>query len=184
MVERKRERRTLSITSLLLGLILGAVMIAPAFANHDPGHTRRQIRKLKKEVRKLKREHFAFYITGDGERKIAGGDGLSVWAVCDIETSPTDDTATFEMRTSKDNAAMDDNNGPEYRDFDVAQSPAELYKVNEDDAPDIEATQAGAGANGVSVNGVAVGLHDYALGVNLNGKVGTCFFTGEYYVRK
>lgn len=183
MVRRPQERRTLSVTSIVLGLILGAIMIAPAFAHHNPAHTKRQVQQVKKQLRKLQKEHFAFYINGDGARRIAGQDGLSLWAICDIETTPTVDTATFEMRTSKNNASMDDNNGDEFSDFDIVDSPAELFSEDSDDAPNIEATNNGAGANGVSRRGVAVGLHDYALGVNLNGKIGTCFFTGEYYIR-
>lgn len=46
-------RNTRSVASVLIGLALGAMMISPAFANHTPAHTAKQIKKLTKKVNKL-----------------------------------------------------------------------------------------------------------------------------------
>lgn len=38
---------------VMLGLLLGAILVAPAFAHHNPPHTRRQLRALDQEVRQF-----------------------------------------------------------------------------------------------------------------------------------
>ncbi|HEX6208335.1 MAG TPA: hypothetical protein VF058_08265 [Actinomycetota bacterium] len=38
---------------VMLGLLLGAIMVAPAFAHHSPQHTRKQLRALDREVQQF-----------------------------------------------------------------------------------------------------------------------------------
>jgi len=49
----QKEGRLRSVSLILTGLILGAVMIAPAFANHSPAHTKAQFKKVDKRIAKL-----------------------------------------------------------------------------------------------------------------------------------
>lgn len=45
--------RAQRIALVMLGLLLGAILVAPAFAHHNPPHTRRQLRALDQEVRQF-----------------------------------------------------------------------------------------------------------------------------------
>ena len=163
-------RHTRSVSHIVLGLMLGAIMIAPAFANHTPSHTANQIQAIRDQ-------HFAFYINGSGRRTIVSGGGLTIQARCTIRPSPSNDVARFVILTSMNNAALDDNNGPEDTDFDKPDSPMLLFSISQD-GRDMEVTDEGAGTTAVSKTGVMLGLNDYALGLNLAGHGNACFFSG------
>jgi len=47
-----KKSRSRSVGLILIGLMLGAVTISPAFANHTPKHTKKQIKKVKKALNK------------------------------------------------------------------------------------------------------------------------------------
>lgn len=45
-----RTQRVRSISLVLIGMMLGAVMTAPAFAYHTPNHTKKQVAKVRKAL--------------------------------------------------------------------------------------------------------------------------------------
>ena len=47
-----KKSKSRSVGLILIGLMLGAVTISPAFANHTPKHTKKQIKKVKKALNK------------------------------------------------------------------------------------------------------------------------------------
>lgn len=195
----KRNSRTRSVGLILVGLMLGAVTIAPAFANHTPNHTAKQIKRLNKKVKKVNGKFASYYtkaetdqkitaattytikkVAGDGEATIASVGGFSVVLTCDIEPASTDDAADLELRTTVNGINLDDNDGPEFSGsdpFDVADSPyAYGYSdVEGDDEADLEGVQSGLVA--VLPNGTMLTVNDYMIGVNM--PLGTCVFAGH-----
>lgn len=187
-MDRSRVGRGLAIMAIAA---LAVAVVSPAFSAAPL--TKAKVKKIANKVVKAKAllkkdasqfepsrtdEYFAFVITGDGEQVVASAGAVSVVARCDIEPSGTDDVAYLEARTTANGGALDDNNGPEYVPFGPGDSPAELFSTNADDDPEIEVTQSGSGVTIVAADGNVVAVNDYALGVNLANRPGTCFFSG------
>lgn len=124
-------------------------------------------------------EYVAEYFGNGEEVTVAEGGGLRIYATCEINPSGTSDEVTLWMSTSRDDAAMDDNNGPEYVPFNTGDSPTALFAESSDDDPNLEVTSSGSGATGVAADGSVVAFNDYALGVNLAGRDDNCFVSGH-----
>jgi len=203
-----KKHKVRSIALILTGLMLGALTIAPAFANHTPKHTKKQIAKVKKALsKKIKNITNTVktlpttsavqqaidaataltvkQVTGDGEATIVSAGGFSVVLTCNIETTPTSDEADLELRTTVNGVVLDDNNGPEFSGpdpFDIADSPYAYNGpggfVSGDDLSELEGTYPGLTAR--LPDGTIVTVTDYMIGVNM--PLGTCLFTGNVKV--
>ena len=73
-----KKSRSRSVGLILIGLMLGAVTISPAFANHTPKHTKKMVKKVKKALnKKIKKTNgrFADYYTKtETDAKFESGD--------------------------------------------------------------------------------------------------------------
>jgi hypothetical protein len=87
------------------------------------------------------------------------------------------DIAQLQLYTSVNNAAMDDNEGDEFRPFNVADNPALMFEqLSNAGESDIEASEAELIA--VAPDGATYGSQNQTVGVNMPGHPGQCFFAG------
>jgi hypothetical protein len=101
---------------------------------------------------------------------------FTVRASCLIN-SGGNDTAELQLLTSVENAVMDDNSGDEFTPFSVTDNPAEL--ISETEPTGLIGFEAGSGEfAAVAPNGTVISSGEQAVGVNITGHVGQCFFAG------
>lgn len=112
---------------------------------------------------------------GPGARDVATVGPFTIRVQCAIDVAGEDE-GTFQLFTSVDGAAMDDNDGNEIVPFDVADSPAELFSEDTPTgAPDLEASEE-PGLVAVGPEGTAILLQNESIGFNLPGHDGQCYF--------
>jgi hypothetical protein len=87
------------------------------------------------------------------------------------------DIAELQLLTSVDNAVMDDNSGDEFAPFNVTDNPAEL--LSETEPTGEVGFEAGSGEfTAVAPDGTTIATENQAVGVNIVGHAGQCFFGG------
>jgi len=88
-----------------------------------------------------------------------------------------DDEGEFQLVTSQNGSAMDDNNGDEWVPFDIG-TVAQLYTESTTSGEeDIEAAEA-PGLIAVAPDGTAIVFQNQSIGFNLTGHTGQCYFAG------
>lgn len=112
--------------------------------------------------------------TGPGLTTIATFGPFTVRGNCRINDGGTD-FAELELLTSVDNAVMDDNSGDEFSPFDVTDNPAEM--ISESAATGVVDFESGSGEfAAVAPDGTTILSGEQAVGVNIAGHAGQCFF--------
>jgi hypothetical protein len=120
------------------------------------------------------RTPFALY-TGAGLREIANVGPFTIKASCEIDVSG-DDFAELQLTTSENNSAMDDNSGDEFDVFDTGEVAELISESDSTGEPNIEAGDGEFTA--VAPDGTVIAFDNQAVGVNLAGHGGQCFFSG------
>ena len=112
---------------------------------------------------------------GNGERDVATVGPFTIRVRCTINNGGVDE-GEFQLLTSVNGAAMDDNNGAENVPFDIADNPANLYfEETGTGNDDIEAAEE-PGLIAVGPEGTAIVLQNQSIGFNLPGHPGQCYF--------
>jgi hypothetical protein len=113
---------------------------------------------------------------GSGTQDLATVGPFTIRGDCTIDNGGNDEGA-FELVTSQDGSAMDDNNGDEWVPFDVG-TVAELYAESTTTGnADIEAAES-PGLVAVAPDGTAIVFQNQSIGFNLTGHSGQCYFAG------
>jgi hypothetical protein len=114
--------------------------------------------------------------TGPGLTTIGQFGPFTIRASCLIN-SGGEDIAELQLLTSVDNAVMDDNSGDEFSPFNVTDNPAELISENETTGQ--VGFESGFGEfAAVAPDGTVILSGEQAVGVNIAGHAGQCFFAG------
>jgi hypothetical protein len=114
--------------------------------------------------------------TGPGLTTIGQFGPFTIRASCVIN-SGGNDTAELQLLTSVDNAVMDDNSGDEFAPFNITDNPAEL--ISETEPTGLVGFESGFGEfAAVAPSGTVISSGEQAVGVNIAGHVGQCFFAG------
>lgn len=114
--------------------------------------------------------------TGPGLTTIGQFGPFTIRASCLIN-SGGEDIAELQLLTSVDNAVMDDNSGDEFSPFNVTDNPAELISENETTGE--VGFESGFGEfAAVAPDGTVILSGEQAVGVNIAGHAGQCFFAG------
>lgn len=112
---------------------------------------------------------------GEGTKDVATVGPFTIRVECTIDNGGEDE-GQFQLLTSVDGAAMDDNNGDEFVPFNISDNPAELYEEETTTGePDIEAADE-PGLIAVAPEGTAIVLQNQSIGFNLTGHAGQCYF--------
>lgn len=112
---------------------------------------------------------------GEGTKDVATVGPFTIRVKCTIDNGGEDE-GQFQLLTSVDGAAMDDNNGDEFVPFNVSDNPAELYEESTTTGePDIEAAEE-PGLIAIAPDGTAIVLQNQSIGFNLTGHAGQCYF--------
>jgi hypothetical protein len=115
--------------------------------------------------------------TGPGTHTLVTVAPFTIQGVCRINNAGEDE-GELQLLTSVNGAAMDDNNGAEFDEFDVADNPAELYFNNETTGvPEIEIAEE-PGLIAVAPGGTAIVTQNESIGFNIAGHPGQCYFGG------
>jgi hypothetical protein len=124
---------------------------------------------------------FSFF-TGEGDRQIVRVGPLTLSSHCDLDTGGND-VGELRLATSANNSTMDDNNGDEFSDFDVADSPAEIYNnTTTANTVEFESTNDGSGVIAAAPDGSALTTTNEGVGLNVLGRPDTCYFAGVVVV--
>ncbi len=119
------------------------------------------------------RSPFHLY-TGPGLTTLGQFGPFTLRASCLIN-SGGNDTAELQLLTSVDNAVMDDNSGDEFAPFNVGDNPAEL--ISETETTGQVGFESGQGEfAAVAPDGTVIMSGEQAVGVNIAGHAGQCFF--------
>jgi hypothetical protein len=114
--------------------------------------------------------------TGPGLTTVGQFGPFTIRALCLIN-SGGEDIAELQLLTSTDNAVMDDNSGDEFTPFNVTDNPAELISENEPTGQ--IGFESGFGEFAAAApDGTVILSGEQAVGVNITGHVGQCFFAG------
>jgi hypothetical protein len=121
---------------------------------------------------------FSFELGNGGTRTIATRGALTLSAGCSINDGGTDHGELL-IATSQDNSTMDDNNGDEFSDWDVVDSPATIFSNSvATDGVEFESTNGGAGVIASAPDGSTLITTNEGVGFNLFGRDDTCYFAG------
>ncbi|MGB7686655.1 MAG: hypothetical protein WBL45_12840 [Solirubrobacterales bacterium] len=119
------------------------------------------------------RSPFHLY-TGPGLTTLGQFGPFTLRANCLINVGGEDE-AILELLTSVDNAVMDDNSGDEFSPFNVSDNPAEL--ISESETTGQVGFESGQGEfAAVAPDGTVIMSGEQAVGVNIAGHAGQCFF--------
>jgi hypothetical protein len=122
------------------------------------------------------------FTTGEGERTVATVGPLRVHTNCDLDVGGNDEGEIL-VSTSADNSTFDDNNGDEFSDWDVVDSPAfALSNSAPANVVEFESTNGGAGAIAAAPGGAALAITNEGVGFNLFEQGDTCYFAGVVVV--
>jgi hypothetical protein len=112
---------------------------------------------------------------GPGVKDVATVGPFTIRVGCTINNAG-DDEGEFQLLTSVDGAAMDDNEGAEFVPFNIGDNPAGLYFEDTGTGePDIEVSGE-PGLAAVAPDGTAIVLQNESIGFNLTGHPGQCYF--------
>lgn len=111
--------------------------------------------------------------TGPGTTTLLTIGTFTISGQCTIEAGG--DEAELQLTTSVNGAVMDDNSGDEWTPFNIEDNPAEL--IEEDESHEEIGFEAGDGEFvAVAPDGTTIGFENQAVGINLTGHKGQCFF--------
>lgn len=114
---------------------------------------------------------------GPGVHEIVAFGPFTIKGNCTINNAGNDE-GEFQLYTSVDGAAMDDNEGAEFVPFGPGDSPADLYAEDTSTGEeDIEVSET-PGMTAVAPGGPTVILQNETIGFNLTGHAGQCYFGG------
>jgi hypothetical protein len=117
----------------------------------------------------------SFFI-GAGTKSIATVGAFTISAECLINNGGTDE-GEFQLTTSVNNSAMDDNNGAEKHPFNVGET---LFLYSTSTGTGTENIEVGEepGLTAVAPDGSAVLFQNETIGFNIAGHPGQCYFAG------
>jgi hypothetical protein len=120
------------------------------------------------------RTAFNFFMPA-GVRDVGTFGAFTIKAQCLINQGG-EDIGQLLLYTTEANSAMDDNSGSEEESFGPEQSPIVMFE--EEEATGQTNIEAGYGFVAVAPGGTAIASDNQAVGVNVAGHLGQCYFSG------
>jgi hypothetical protein len=120
------------------------------------------------------RTPFTFFMAA-GSKGVVTIAPFTIGAKCAINVAGRDE-AELQLVTSVDGAAMDDNSDDEFPTFNVGDTAGLLSIERATGVADIESDEGQLVA--VAPNGTTIATEDHAVGINIAGHPGQCFFAG------
>jgi hypothetical protein len=119
---------------------------------------------------------FSFFMP-EGVREIVSIGAFTVKARCTLNEGG-EDFAELLLYTTEAQSSMDNNKGPEIESFGPEENPITMFTEEaETGAPNLEAGDSFAA---VAPGGTSIAGDNEAIGVNVAGHTGQCFFSGIY----